>query len=167
MQFINPLLVMLLIPLTAGVIYPAFKKWGYELKPLRRMTIGMAMGATSYVIAGLIQIPISNGEKLTILWQLLPYLVLTTAEVLVSTTGLEFAYSQAPREMKGTLMACWNLTVTAGNLAVAFASAINIFSGGPALFFFYAALAFCAAIALGLIARNYKTVDQYGAAAPA
>ena len=42
---------------------------------------------------------------------------------------------------------------------------INIFQGGPPLFFFYAGLAFCAAIALGLIARNYKTVDQYGVAA--
>jgi proton-dependent oligopeptide transporter, POT family len=165
MQFVNPALVMMLIPLTAGVIYPAFKRWGYELTPLRRMTIGMAIGALSYVVAGLIQVPISNGEKLSILWQLLPYLLLTTAEVLVSTTGLEFAYSQAPREMKGTLMAFWNLTVTAGNLAVALASAINIFQGGPPLFFFYAGLAFVAAIALGFIARNYKTVDQYGAAA--
>lgn len=163
MQFVNPALVMILIPLTAGVIYPAFKRWGYELTPLRRMTIGMALGAFSYVVAGFIQVPISNGEKLTILWQLLPYLLLTTAEVLVSTTGLEFAYSQAPREMKGTLMSFWNLTVTFGNVAVAIASAINIFTG-VGLFFFYAGFAFLAAIALGLIAKSYKMVDQYGAA---
>jgi proton-dependent oligopeptide transporter, POT family len=162
MQFVNPMLVMLLIPFTSGVVYPAFKRWGYELTPLRRMTIGMVVGSLSYVVAGLIQVPISNGEKLSILWQLAPYVLLTTAEVLVSTTGLEFAYSQAPREMKGTLMAFWNLTVTAGNLAVALASAINIFTG-VALFFFYAGMALLAAVALGFIARSYKPVDQYGA----
>ena len=166
MQFINPMLVMLLIPFTAGVVYPAFKRWGYELTPLRRMTIGMFVGALSYVVAGLIQVPISEGQKLSILWQLGPYLLLTTAEVLVSTTGLEFAYSQAPREMKGTLMSFWNLTVAVGNLGVAAISA-SAAKGieGPNLFFFYAGMAFLAAIALGFIARGYKTVDQYGAAA--
>ena len=165
MQFVNPLLVMLLIPLMAGAVYPAFKKLGYELTPLRRMTIGMGVGALSYVIAGLIQMPISDGKTLSILWQLAPYVVLTTAEVLVSTTGLEFAYSQAPREMKGTLMSLWNLTVTAGNLAVAFASAINFFTGGPSLFFFYAAIAAVATVVLGLIARRYVVVDYFQKAA--
>jgi len=32
--------------------------------------------------------------------------------VLVATTRLEFAYSQAPLSMKGAIMALWNLSVT-------------------------------------------------------
>ena len=44
--------------------------------------------------------------------------LLTFGEVLVSTTGLEFAYSQAPLSMKGAIMAFWNLSVTIGNLWV-------------------------------------------------
>ena len=40
-------------------------------------------------------------------------------EVLVSITGLEFAYSQAPRRMKSTVMGLWMLTVTLGNVFVA------------------------------------------------
>jgi POT family proton-dependent oligopeptide transporter len=160
MQLVNPALVMLMIPLTAGVLYPAFKRLGYELTPLRRMTIGMVIGALSYVVAGAIQIPIDAGQKLSILWQIAPYIILTLAEVLVSVTGLEFAYSQAPREMKGTLMSFWNLTVAAANLAVAVASALNIFQGAPQ-FFFYAGLALLAALALGLIARRYKVVDYF------
>ncbi len=160
MQLVNPALVMLLIPLTTGVLYPLSKRLGYELKPLRRMTIGMLVGALSYVVAGLIQLPIEQGVRLSILWQLGPYLLLTLAEVLVSTTGLEFAYSQAPLSMKGTLMSFWNLTVAAGNLAVAFASYFNVFSG-PSLFFFYAAMAGAAGVALGFIARRFVSVDRF------
>ncbi len=49
---------------------------------------------------------------------MLPYALLTLGEVLVSATGLEFAYSQAPPAMKGAIMAFWNLSVTVGNLWV-------------------------------------------------
>jgi POT family proton-dependent oligopeptide transporter len=160
MQLVNPLLVMLLIPLTTGIIYPAFQRWGYELTPLRRMPIGMAIGALSYVIAGALNVPVEAGVKLSVLWQIAPYIVLTTAEILVSTTGLEFAYSQAPREMKGTIMSFWNLSVTAANLAVALASALNVFKGS-AQFFFYAGMALLAAILLGFLGKRYKVVDYY------
>jgi POT family proton-dependent oligopeptide transporter len=160
MQLVNPLLVMLLIPLTTGVIYPAFQRWGYELTPLRRMPIGMAVGAASYVIAGMINIPVEEGAKLSILWQIAPYIVLTVAEILISTTGLEFAYSQAPREMKGTIMSFWNLNVTAGNLAVALASSLNVFKGS-AQFFFYAGMALAAAVLLAVLCKRYKVVDYY------
>jgi Uncharacterized membrane protein (homolog of Drosophila rhomboid) len=43
--------------------------------------------------------------------------------VLVSATGLEFAYSQAPQAMKGVVMSFWNLTTTIGNLWVLLANA--------------------------------------------
>ncbi|AKT43244.1 POT family MFS transporter [Chondromyces crocatus] len=160
MQVVNPALVMLLIPLTTGVIYPAFKRAGRELTPLRRMTIGMIIGAMSYVVAGSLEVSIEGGAYLSILWQIAPYILLTTAEILISTTGLEFAYSQAPHEMKGTVMSFWSLTVTAANLAVALAAYLNVFTGS-AQFFFYAGMALVAGIVLGLIAKNYKVVDYY------
>ncbi|NJN70295.1 MAG: POT family MFS transporter, partial [Nitrospira sp.] len=39
-------------------------------------------------------------------------------EVLVSTTGLEFAFTEAGKEMKSTIMSFWLLTVSVGNLWV-------------------------------------------------
>lgn len=168
MQLINPALVMVLIPFTAGVVYPAFKRLGYELTPLRRMTIGLILGASSYVVAGLINVPVAAGERITILWQIAPYVLLTTAEILVSTTGLEFAYSQAPLSMKGTIMSFWNLTVTIANLTVAQIAALKLFTGTPN-FFFYAGLCLFGGIVFGIFARWYKPVDHFrrdGAAAP-
>ncbi len=166
MQFINPALVMILIPLMAGVVYPAFKRMGFELTPLRRMTIGMFVAVASWIAAGAVQVPIDGGEKLSILWQLGPYVLLTLAEVLVSTTGLEFAYSQAPIEMKGTLMSFWLLTAAIGNLAVARLSTLVPLTGAS-LFFFYAGCAAVAGVALGLIAKQYVVVDHFRKADPA
>jgi POT family proton-dependent oligopeptide transporter len=160
MQFINPALVMLLIPLSAGVIYPAFKRMGLELTPLRRMTIGLFLAALAWVAAGSVQAPIDGGQKLSILWQLGPYVLLTMAEVLVSTTGLEFAYSQAPVEMKGTLMSFFNLTIAVGNLGVSRVSVLLPMKGAP-LFFFWAGMAALAGVAMAIIARRYVMVDYF------
>ena len=160
MQLVNPALVMLLIPFTTGVIYPLFKRMGWELTPLRRMPIGIALGATSFVIAGLLNIPVSAGQRISVVWQVLPYIVLTVGEILVSVTGLEFAYTQAPLTMKSVIQSFWNLTTAAANLAVAVASAFAVFRG-TGLFFYYAAFAYLAAAALALVARRYKVVEWY------
>ncbi len=166
LQFINPTLVMLLIPLTTGVIYPAFDRLGYTLKPLRRMTIGMFFAGFSFVLVALIQVAIDGGNRPSVLWQAGPYVVLTLGEILVSTTGLEFAYTQAPGEMKGTIMSFWNLAVAAGNFVVAIISRLNIFTG-PSSFLFYAGLVGLAGLALGLIARGYREVEFFRSERPA
>ena len=58
--------------------------------------------------------------KVSIWWQwAIPYVLLTIGEVMVSVTGLEFAYTQAPRKMKATVMGFWSLTVALGNVLVA------------------------------------------------
>lgn len=160
MQLINPALVMILIPVTEAFIYPGMKKLGYELTPLRRMTLGLLLGASSYVVAGFINVPVEAGERLTILWQILPYLLLTIAEILVSTTGLAFAYSQAPLSMKGTIMSFWNVTFAIGNLTVAQIAARKWFTGTPN-FFFYAALCAFGGVVFGLLAWRYKVVDHF------
>ncbi len=117
-----------------------------------------------------------GGNAMSIFWQMLPYALLTFGEVLVSATGLEFAYSQAPASMKGVVMSFWNLTTTIGNLWVLLSNAAvrnqgvtdKIASTGLSeaafLMFFFAGFAFIAAIAFGLYARTYKAVDNYRAA---
>ena len=173
MQAFNPLLVMILIPFNNLVLYPFMRRIGYEPTSLRRMTWGIVFSGFAWVVAGGLQVVLDGGDKITILWQVLPYALLTFGEVLVSATGLEFAYSQAPLVMKGVIMSFWNLTTTVGGLWVLLADAgiknatvtSSIESAGISStvfrMFFFAAFAFVAAIAFKLYVRRYRVVDNY------
>lgn len=176
MQALNPALVMLLIPFNNLVLYPFLKRLGYEMTALRRMTMGIAFAGLSWIVIGMMQVMLDGGTALAITWQVLPYALLTLGEVLVSATGLEFAYSQAPQSMKGALMSFWNLSVTVGNLWVlvvnvavkndAVTGAIASTGFGVTAFqmFFFAAFAFAAAAIFGIMARSYTVKDHYRAA---
>ena len=118
---LNPIMVMILIPFWAYVVDPILKKFGMVLTPLKKMSLGMALASTSFVAVALLQASIDgkDGAQIHVLWQLVPYFLITLSEVLVSITGLEFAYSQAPKRMKSTVMGFWLLTVALGNVLVA------------------------------------------------
>jgi proton-dependent oligopeptide transporter, POT family len=173
MQALNPLLVMLLIPFNNIVLYPLLRRMGVEVTALRRMGFGIAFSGLAWVAAGLIQMSIDGGDPTSIAWQVLPYVLLTFGEVLVSATGLEFAYSQAPPSMKGSIMSFWLLSVTFGNLWVLITNAAvrnesvisHIADTGlsePAfLMFFFAAFALLAALVFALYARRYPLADHY------
>ncbi|WP_058197029.1 oligopeptide:H+ symporter [Xanthomonas translucens] len=173
MQALNPALVMLLIPFNNLVLYPLLRRGGYEPTALRRMTAGIGFSGLAWIVVGTLQVAMDGGDALSIAWQILPYALLTFGEVLVSATGLEFAYSQAPQSMKGVVMSFWNLTTTVGNLWVLLSNAAvrnatvtaHIGSTGLSetafLMFFFAAFACVAALLFGLYARRYRMVDHY------
>jgi POT family proton-dependent oligopeptide transporter len=154
---LNPLLVMIIIPLLNLLVYQPLEKAGKPLKPLHRMTIGMFMAAFSFVAVALIQTRIGTvGEgNMHVLWQLIPYIIITTAEVLVSITGLEFAYTQAPRAMKSTIMGFWLLCVTFGNVLVAFLAPLQTLSL-TTFFWTFAGLMAGAALVFSILALFYK-----------
>jgi len=173
MQALNPALVMLLIPFNNLMLYPALRRVGYEVTALRRMTAGIAFSGVAWIVVGSMQLVLDHGNVFTIAWQVLPYAFLTLGEVLVSATGLEFAYSQAPLSMKSAIMAFWNLSVTIGNLWVL---VVNLGVQNPGVIdfikssgfgltafqmFFFAIFAFAAALAFGLVARSYPVADHY------
>jgi POT family proton-dependent oligopeptide transporter len=119
MQSFNPLLIMVLIPVFMW-LYPKLERWtGIRISPLRRMVTGMILLAVSFIIVGWFQQRIDHGEQISIIWQTLPYTLLTIGEILFSATGLEFAFSQAPASMKSTIMSFWLLTSAVGNGLVA------------------------------------------------
>jgi POT family proton-dependent oligopeptide transporter len=173
MQALNPMLVMLLIPFNNLVLYPTLRKLGVEVTALRRMTVGIVFSGLAWIVVGAMQLAMDAGTPLTIVWQVLPYALLTFGEVLVSATGLEFAYSQAPPKMKGALMSFWNLSVTIGNLWVLLANGAvkndvvtNAIAGsGMSVIafqmFFFAAFAFVAALVFGMVSSRYRVVDHY------
>jgi proton-dependent oligopeptide transporter, POT family len=153
----NPIMVMGLIPLFSMGIYPMLDKMGLKTTPIRRMTWGMFVAAASFAIVGLLQMGLDGGMKLNVMWQFFPYLVITMAEVMISITGLEFAYTQAPRSMKSTIMSIWLLTVFFGNLITAYVSKVNFFPvASTGYFMFFAALMALFAFIFWYMGGQYK-----------
>lgn len=173
MQALNPALVMILIPFNNLVLYPLLSRLGLRVTALRRMGAGIAFSGLAWIAVGVTQLLIDGGDSLSILWQVLPYALLTFGEVLVSATGLEFAYSQAPLAMKGVITSFWNLSVTVGNLWVLLANtsvkgaAVTQYIQGTGTsvtafqMFFFAGFALVAALLFGLYARRYPLQDNY------
>ena len=173
MQALNPLLVMLLIPFNNFVLYPMLERLGVEFNALRRMGCGIAFAGVAWIVIGLMQLVMDGGSALSVTWQVLPYALLTMGEVLVSTTGLEFAYSQAPLAMKGVIMSFWNLSTTIGNLWVLLANAsvknaaltAKIQNTGLSVtafqMFFFAGFALLAALVFAWYGRHYLIKDNY------
>ncbi len=120
-QAANPLLILLLIPLFTHGIYPALERV-VRLTPMRKVALGFFVAAAAFAVASLAQERIDAGASPSVAWQLLAYLLLTSAEVMVSITALEYAYTQAPRTMKSFVMAFFLLSVSLGNL---FTGAVN------------------------------------------
>lgn len=115
-QAINPILIVLFVPLFNYLIYPGVEKLGIKVTPLRKIGAGMVLTALSFVTIAQIQSWIDAGQTPSIGWQVLAYTIITAAEILISITGLEYAYTQAPPSMKSTVMACFLASVFFGDI---------------------------------------------------
>ena len=117
-QVLNPVLVMVMIPLFQFVVYPAIGRF-FQLSPLRKIGLGLFLMAAGFGISAVVQGWIDGGARPSVAWQFLAYCVITAAEIMVSITGLEFSYAQAPKTMKSVIMAIWLLSVSLGNYVTA------------------------------------------------
>lgn len=166
MQNINPIFVMTLIPVLSFFVYPALNRTRiFKTTPLRRMTVGMALTAGSFVICGALQNSVdaslaAGTPTISVWWMALPYFVLTLGEVLFSATGLEFAFSQAPAAMRSTITSLWNLTTTVGNFLVVLVVALSAGYSAADRFYFFAALMAVVAVIFGVFSLFYKYKNE-------
>jgi POT family proton-dependent oligopeptide transporter len=159
MQGAGAVLVMIWTPILTLVLYPLADRLGWRPTPLRRMSLGMLLGAVSFVLCGLLQSRLDAHQQISILWQLAPYVVLEAGEVLLSATGLEFAFGQAPSRLKSVVMSLWFMTIAAGHFLIALFTALNerfVQARGASEFYFYAVLMFVVAGAFMLCASRYR-----------
>lgn len=152
---LNPILVVIMIPLFDRGVFPLLERLGTGADgrrnilfptPLRRMGAGMQMAALAFVCAGALQSAVDAAPPKSIsqFAQLPQFVLISVAEILVSITGLEFAFAQAPKDMRSTLLAIYYLSISAGGLltAVLYAglkrvmpevAVIYVFAGGMCL----------------------------------
>jgi POT family proton-dependent oligopeptide transporter len=121
-QALNPVLVILFIPFFSYGVYPLINKF-FPLTPLRKISMGFFLAVPAFIIPAWVENQIQMGQAPSIAWQLLSYVFLTAAEVMVSITCIEFSYTQAPKKMKSFVMAGFMLSVSLGNV---FTALVNV-----------------------------------------
>lgn len=159
MQGAGAVLVMIWVPVLTWGVYPLLDRLGLRTTALRRMSAGMVLGAVSFFICGLLQARMDRGETLSIVWQLVPYVILEAGEVLLSATALEFAFDQAPKQLKSVMMSFWLMTIAGGHFLIAAFTGLNerfVHAKGAPEFYFYAVMMMVVAGAFILCASRYS-----------
>lgn len=154
MQSINPLIVMVFVPLVTLLLYPRIGRWS---APLRRMGCGIVLAGFSYVVVAWLQARLDAGESLSILWQCLPYFILTLAEILVSTTGLEYAYTAAGKNLKSIVVSFWYLSSTLGNSLVIYMTSLVDDPAATSTFLMYGGMCVCIGLLFMLVTRRFRS----------
>ena len=135
---LNSLAIIVLIPILNHGIYPLLRKLGIKFGPIKRMTFGFliaAIGASSYAVIqyeiyqtspcgyAASTCEIGTGVSPLSLWlYAIPTAVTAFSEVFINVTAYGIAYSRAPPNMKGFVMAI-SLFMTAISTAISLATA--------------------------------------------
>lgn len=160
-QAVNPALILILIPLFNYLIYPFISKV-FPLSPLRKIGIGFFLVVPSFLIPAWVEHKLDMGLVLGIEWQLLSYLLLTSAEVMISVTCLEFSYTQAPKTMKSLVFGLFMASVALGNLFTSLVNYIILNDDGssklegPSYYLFFAGVMLVTAVVFIPVALAYK-----------
>ncbi len=125
LQVVNGLYVLGMIPIFTFGIYPLLGKF-FTVTPLRKIGMGFFVTASSFLIVAWIEQRIQNGHSISLWWQIMAYGVLTASEILVSITGLEYSYKQAPPVMKSFVMSLFLLSTSVGNGLTATVNALMV-----------------------------------------
>ena len=126
-QTVNPLFILLFLPLFSYWVYPALNRV-FRLTPLRKMGLGFVLTVLAFLIPAWIESQLAAGLKPHVGWQVLAYVFISAAEVVISVTYLEFSYTQAPPSMKSIVMSLYLAAIALGNF---FTAQVNHFIQNP------------------------------------
>lgn len=176
MQNIDPIVLIILIPVFDKVIYPFLRKKNIKFSAISRITCGFICVAIGMAWTAFVQHliystgpyydcstpPCKDCQKfndITAAWQIPSYVLIAISEIFASITGLEYAFTQAPASMKSVVMSMYLLTS-------AVSSALNFalipVTVDPKLMWMYASLSmasFSIGVLFFLLFRNQSN-DQ-------
>ncbi|TKA77600.1 hypothetical protein B0A55_03144 [Friedmanniomyces simplex] len=116
---LNPLSLVIFIPIVDFVIYPALRKARISISPIKRITYGFFLASAAMISATVVQYyiyrlspcapdEVSTGRDcaapINVWVQTVPYVLIGFSEIAASITGLEYAFSKAPENMRGLVM---------------------------------------------------------------
>ncbi|XP_012860531.1 solute carrier family 15 member 1 [Echinops telfairi] len=60
MQTVNAILIVIMVPIVDGVVYPLIAKCGFNFSSLKKMTVGMFLASMAFVVAAIVQVEIDK-----------------------------------------------------------------------------------------------------------
>ncbi|KAI9724732.1 MAG: hypothetical protein M1812_000007 [Candelaria pacifica] len=180
MQNIDPLTVIVFIPIMDRLIYPLLRKWRIPFKPITRITLGFFFGAAAMAYAAIVQhliyqrgpcydaplaCPAAGPDgaipnSIHVAVQTPAYLFTGISEIFASVTGLEYAYTKAPPSMKSFVMSMYLLTTAFGS---ALGIALSPTAKDPKLQWMYTGLcvaAIIAGISFWFLFKRYNATEE-------
>ncbi|KAF2202260.1 PTR2-domain-containing protein [Delitschia confertaspora ATCC 74209] len=167
---LNPISLIIFIPLVDNFLYPFLRKSGIRFTPIKRMAFGFGLASLAMVSATVIQHYIyklgpcgdhmnSCKEKAPIsVWvQTLPYVLIGFSEIFTSVTGLEYAFTKAPRNMRSLVTSYWHFMSALSN---AIGQALTALAEDPLLVWNYGVVAVAAAIGGILFWLHQRPTDK-------
>jgi len=133
------------------VIYPALRKAHINFTPIKRITFGFFLGCAAMISAWVIQVYIyrlspcgteasacDKPAPINVWVQTIPYVFIGFSEIMASITGLEYAFTKAPKNMRSLVMGVFLLT---NAVSSAIAQALVALSADPLLVWNYGVVA--------------------------
>lgn len=102
---INPLTVIIFVPIFDRVVFPTLRKAGIHFRPITRITLGFLIQSSSIVYITVLQYYIYKSPPNSInVWIQGPCYVLgAISEIFTNITALEYAFTHAPASMKSVV----------------------------------------------------------------
>jgi len=118
---LNPLTLVIFIPIFDLWLYPALRRWKINFSPLKRIAGGFFMGAVAMIWSTVTQyyiykmspcgsqandcIDTNQPAPINVWVQTGAYCFIAFSEIFASITGLEYAFTKAPKNMRSLVMA--------------------------------------------------------------
>jgi POT family proton-dependent oligopeptide transporter len=179
MQNIDPIAVIVFIPIIERFVYPYLRKIGIRFKPITRIFFGFMFAALAMAYAAIVQhiiytsgpcydqplaCPASEDgtipNQVHVAIQTPAYVFIALSEIFASVTGLEYAYTKAPSNMKAFIMSVFLFTNAIGS---AIGIALSSTSVDPKLMWMYIGLAISTVIAgiiFWFLFKKYNQVEE-------
>ena len=181
MQNFDPISILVFTPLLESVVYPLLRRMGIELRPIARITIGFWFAALCLAYAAIVQHLIYSAgpcydrpgacpagmdgntklpNDVHIAVQVPAYLFIGIAEIFISVTGLEYAYTKAPPTMKSFVQSLYLFTNAFGS---ALSEALVSVAVDPKFLWMYTGVscsAFVAGCAFWFIFKHYDAEED-------
>lgn len=152
---LDPLFLIITIPLMDQFIYPLISKLGFNFTPIKRIYAGYIIASLSMITATVTQhfiyvlSPCHNHAStcdkpapISVWLQTITYILIAVSEIFTTITGYEYAYTKAPKNMKSVVQALYLMSNT---VAAAAQQGLTVLSEDPLLkwnYGFVAVLAF-------------------------